>query len=174
MMVQVLEQTSALIKSCQLPLATSLNDYFPWFVPSLNEPPIDTINPALLSIPEAGNTPQSNHSLSIVIDTNMSLPEAESTLFVSHANPIVAGSGSPCGEQAPSAEDTDFPPAPLEVSSNENLQPVSNSELVMGLSTPPSDSPSPATQIPKKNNHCRLGSKQSKITKVTHTDMKNL
>ncbi|PGG98895.1 hypothetical protein GX51_06542 [Blastomyces parvus] len=156
----------------QLPLATSLNDYFPWFVASLNEPPVDTINPALLSIPEAGNTPQSNHSPSIVIDTNMSVPEAESTLFVSHANPIVAGPGSPCGEQALPDGDTDFPPAPLEVSSNKNLQPVSNSELVMGLSTPPSDSPSPATQIPKKNNRCRLGSKQSKITKVTPTDMK--
>ncbi|QSS65040.1 hypothetical protein I7I51_05881 [Histoplasma capsulatum] len=134
----------------QLPLATSLNDYFPWFVASLNEPPVDTINPALLSIPEAGNALQSNHSPSILIDTNMSVPEAESTLFVSHANPIVAGPGSPSGEQAPPDGDTDFPPAPLEVSSNENLQPT-----------------------PKKNNRCRLGSKQSKITKVTHTDMKN-
>ncbi|QSS66819.1 hypothetical protein I7I51_03031 [Histoplasma capsulatum] len=53
----------------------------------------------------------------------MSVPEAENTLFVSHANPIVAGPPGPCGEQAPPDGDTDFPPAPLEVSSNENLQP---------------------------------------------------
>ncbi|KAL2361685.1 hypothetical protein RJZ56_005433 [Blastomyces dermatitidis] len=154
----------------QLSLATSLNDYLSWLITSLNEPLVDTVDPALLSILEAGNTSQSNHSSSM--DTNMSVPEAESTLFVSPANPIAAGLGGPCGEQAPSDGDTDLPPTPLEVSSNENIQSMGSSELVIGLPTPPSDSPSPATQIPKKNNRCRLRSKQSKITKVTHTDMK--
>ncbi|OJD16119.1 hypothetical protein AJ78_03699 [Emergomyces pasteurianus Ep9510] len=102
----------------------------------------------------------------------MSVSEVKSTLFVFHANSIVAGSESLCEEQASLDEDTDFSSASLNVSLNENLQPVSNSELVIGLSTLSSDSPSPATQILKKNNHDRLGSKQSKIIKITHTDMK--
>ncbi|OJD09989.1 hypothetical protein AJ78_08817 [Emergomyces pasteurianus Ep9510] len=61
----------------------------------------------------------------------------------------------PCGEQAPQDKDTDFPSTPLKVSSNENLQPLSSSELVISLSTPPSDPPSPATQILKRNDHSR-------------------
>ncbi|EGC45030.1 predicted protein [Histoplasma capsulatum var. duboisii H88] len=109
---------------------------------------------------------------SIVIDTNMSVSEAESILFVSSVNSNIAGSERLCEEQASSDEDTDFSSTPLKVPSNENLQSVSSSELVTGLPTLPSNSPLPATQISKKNNCCRLESMQSKITKMTHTDMK--
>ncbi|EER43783.1 predicted protein [Histoplasma capsulatum H143] len=156
----------------QLPLATSLNNHLPWFVASLNEPPVDTINPALLGISEGvwdatvpRSTPESNCS-STVIDKNLSVPEAESTLFVSPASCTATGLGS-CGQRAPQDGDTDFSPTPPDVSTNGNAQVAGSSEPVIGLSTPPSDPPSPATQITKGNGHCRLRSRRSKITKVT-------
>ncbi|OJD25806.1 hypothetical protein ACJ73_02823 [Blastomyces percursus] len=77
----------------QMPLATRLNNNLPWLVASLSESPVDTINPALLSIPEGvwdatvpGNPPQSNPP----------------------ANSIATMLRRPCGEQAAQNGDTDF------------------------------------------------------------------
>ncbi|OJD10870.1 hypothetical protein AJ78_08232 [Emergomyces pasteurianus Ep9510] len=101
-----------------------------------------------------------------MIDKNLSVPEAESTLFVSPVNFIATRLGS-CGQNTPQDENTHFSPTSSDVSSYGNLQVAGSSEPVIGLSTPPSDPSSPATQITKRNDHCRLRSRQSKLIKVT-------
>ncbi|KAK2752219.1 hypothetical protein FQN54_008151 [Arachnomyces sp. PD_36] len=157
----------------QLPLATSLNNWatgaqtwddLTMFDASPNEPPVDTINPALLSLSESdwealipGNDVPSNAGSSGTIDKKFSLLEAEnSSLFVSPTDDIPTRPGTADGEKSPEDEDTDSPSTSF-----------GSSDLIMGLPTPRSDPPSPATQAPMKTNHRRSKSKQCKVTKVT-------
>ncbi|PGG99688.1 hypothetical protein AJ80_09302, partial [Polytolypa hystricis UAMH7299] len=161
----------------ELPLAASFDNYaivdhVTMFDAPMNEPSLDTINPALLDMSEeywdamTSDAPRSNGGSSVMIGRNPpGLVAEDSSLFVSSADDIPRQQETPGGEKAPRDEDTDSLSSILEVYSG--LRRAGGGDLVMGLPTPPSDPPPHATQVPKKTNRRRLKSKQSKVTKVT-------